>query len=118
MSKATTGEAEVLRLRQNIQTQLRRRILEAIEAALEEELRKALGRGRQEPQSPSRRYRKGRQTHRITAAVGPEPGRKRGTAGHLPKLPEGDVGSPPHNEHTGESQPLRSSTLRLLLPEV
>ena len=38
MSKATTGEAEVLRLRQGIETQMRRRILEAIELVLEEEL--------------------------------------------------------------------------------
>jgi hypothetical protein len=36
MSKATTGEAEVLRLRQSIETQMRRRILEAIELLLEQ----------------------------------------------------------------------------------
>ncbi len=36
MSKATTGEAEVLRLRQSIQGQMRRRILEAVERVLEE----------------------------------------------------------------------------------
>ena len=38
MSKATTGEAELLRMRQGIETQMRRRILEAIELVLEEEL--------------------------------------------------------------------------------
>jgi len=43
MSKATTGEAEVLSLRQSIETQMRRRILEAIELLLEEELTEALG---------------------------------------------------------------------------
>jgi len=46
MSKTTTGEAEVLRLRQSIQSQMRRRILEAIELVLEEELTEALGAGR------------------------------------------------------------------------
>lgn len=34
MLKATSGEAEVLRLRQSIQTQMRRRVLEGIELAL------------------------------------------------------------------------------------
>ncbi len=36
MSKVIMGEAEVLRLRQSIETQMRRRILEAIEFLLEE----------------------------------------------------------------------------------
>ena len=35
MSKGTTGEAEVIRLRQNIETQMRHRILEAIEVVLD-----------------------------------------------------------------------------------
>ena len=45
MSKATTGEADVLRLRQSIQTQMRRRILEAIELVLEEEPDRGPGHG-------------------------------------------------------------------------
>jgi hypothetical protein len=43
MSKTTIGEAEVLRLRQNVQALLRRRVLEAVEQVLEEELTEALG---------------------------------------------------------------------------
>ena len=48
MSKGTTVEAEVIRLRQSIETQMRRRILEAIEVVLKEELTEALGTGRYE----------------------------------------------------------------------
>ena len=43
MKEATTSAAEVLRLRQNIQALLRRRVLEAVEQVLEEELTEALG---------------------------------------------------------------------------
>ncbi len=70
MSNATTGEAEVLRLRQSIETQMRRRILEAIELVLEEELTEALGTGRYERGDARRGYRNGHQTRRITTAVG------------------------------------------------
>ncbi len=70
MSKATTGEAEVLRLRQSIEMQMRRRILEAIELVLEEELTEALGTGRYERGRARRGYRNGHQTRRITMAVG------------------------------------------------
>ncbi len=48
MKEGTTVEAEVIRLRQSIETQMRRRILEAIEVVLEEELTEALGTGRYE----------------------------------------------------------------------
>ncbi len=70
MSKATTGEAEVLRLRQSIEAQMRRRILEAIELVLEEELTEALGTGRYERGDARRGYRNGHPTRRITTAVG------------------------------------------------
>jgi len=70
MSKATTGEAEVLRLRQSIQTQMRHRILEVIELVLEEELTEALGTGRYERGDARRGYRNGHQTRRVTTAVG------------------------------------------------
>ena len=43
ISKGTTGEADVIRLRQNIQDLLRRRVLEAVQTVLEEELSEALG---------------------------------------------------------------------------
>ena len=36
MSEGITGGAEVIRLRQSIETQMRRKILEAIEVVLEE----------------------------------------------------------------------------------
>jgi hypothetical protein len=48
MSEDTTIEAEVIRLRQSIETQMRRWILEATELVLEEELTEALGTGRYE----------------------------------------------------------------------
>ena len=48
MSKGTTGEAEVIRLRQNIQDLLHRRVLEAVQTVLEEELSNALGTSRYE----------------------------------------------------------------------
>ncbi len=70
MSKTTMGEAEVLRLRQSIQTPMRRRVLEAIELVLEEELTEALGTGRYERGEARRGYRNGHQTRRITTAVG------------------------------------------------
>ena len=46
--KGTTGQAEVIRLRQDISCLLRRRVLEAVESVLEEELAHALGTGRYE----------------------------------------------------------------------
>ena len=70
MSEGTTSEAEVIRLRQNIETQMRRRILEAIELVLEEELTDALGLGRYERGEARRGYRNGHQTRRITTGVG------------------------------------------------
>ncbi len=70
MLEGTTREAEVVRLRQSIETQMRRRILEAIEFVLEEELTEALGTGRYERGEGRRGYRNGHQTRRITTAVG------------------------------------------------
>ncbi len=48
MSKDTAVQADVIRLRQNIQDLLRRRVLEAVQTVLEEELSEALGTGRYE----------------------------------------------------------------------
>ena len=70
MSEDTTVEAEVIRLRQSIETQMRRRILEAIELVLEEELTEALGTRRYERGDARRGYRNGHQTRRITTAQG------------------------------------------------
>jgi transposase-like protein len=72
MSEGTTGEAEVIRLRQSIETQMRRRILEAIEVVLEEELTEALGTGRYERGEDRRGVRNGHERRRITTAVGTE----------------------------------------------
>jgi transposase-like protein len=72
MSKDTTTHADVIHLRENIQGLLRRRVLEAVEAVLEEELAEALGGGRYE-RSPGRQgYRNGHERRRITTAVGTE----------------------------------------------
>jgi hypothetical protein len=57
MSKATTSEAEVLRLRQSVQALLRRRVLEAVELVLEEELTEALGTARYAREAIPRRRR-------------------------------------------------------------
>ena len=70
MKEGITVDAEVIRLRQSIETQMRRRILEAIEVVLEEELTDALGMGRYERGEERRGYRNGHERRRITTAVG------------------------------------------------
>ena len=57
MSKGTTGEVDVIHLRQNIQDLLRRRVLEAVQTVLEEELSEALGTGRYERSEARQGYR-------------------------------------------------------------
>ncbi len=78
MLKGTTGEAEVLHLRQTIQARMRSRILEAIQVVLEEELGEALG---------------------------PEPGASGGAAAHVLRLPQGPVAGAADDEHAAEPQP-------------
>jgi len=70
MSEGITGGAEMIRLRQSIETQMRRKILEAIEVVLEEELTAALGTGRYERGDARRGYRNGHQRRRITTVAG------------------------------------------------
>ncbi len=72
MSEGTTGQADVIRLRQDISTLLRRRVLEAVETVLEEELAQALGTGRYERSEERRGYRNGHETRRITTELGPQ----------------------------------------------
>ena len=72
MLKDTTGEADVIRLRQNIQDQLRRRVLEAVQAVLEEELTAVLGTSRYERSDQRCGYRNGHETRRITTGLGTE----------------------------------------------
>ncbi len=70
MSKDTTGGADVIRLRRNVQDLLRRRVLEAVPTVLEEELSEALGTGRYERSEARHGYRNGHERRRITTAVG------------------------------------------------
>jgi transposase-like protein len=70
MSKDTTAHADVIHLRQNIQDLLRRRVLEAVQTVLEEELSEALGSGRHERSDARQGYRNGHETRRITTCVG------------------------------------------------
>ncbi len=71
MTKGTTGQAEVIRLRQDISCLLRRRVLEAVESVLEEELTQALGTGRYERSEERRGYRNGHETRRDHHGAGP-----------------------------------------------
>ncbi len=70
MSKDTTGQADVIRLRQSIQDLLRRRVLEAVQTVLEEELSEALGTRRYERSEERHGYRNGHETRRITTGLG------------------------------------------------
>jgi len=70
MSKDTAVQADVIHLRQNIQDLLRRRVLEAVQTVLEEELSEALGTERYERSDARQGYRNGHETRRITTQVG------------------------------------------------
>ena len=72
MKEGTTGAAEVIRLRQDISSLLRCRVLEAVELTLEEELSEALGIGRYERSQARLGYRNGHERRRITTEVGPQ----------------------------------------------
>ena len=71
MRKPTTITQEsVSEYREFIELRLRRRVLEAIEVVLEEELDQALGCGAYERSERRLGYRNGAETRRITTAVG------------------------------------------------
>ena len=70
MSKGITSGADVVQLRRDIRTQLQRRVLEAIELVLEEELTAALGSSRYERSPVRQGYRNGVEGRRITTAMG------------------------------------------------
>ncbi len=70
MSKDTAAQADVIHLRQNIQDLLRRRVLEAVQTVLEEELSEALGTGWYERSEARQGYRNGHETRRITTSMG------------------------------------------------
>ena len=64
--------ADVIELRRSVKEQLRRRVLEAIEAVLEEEVAAALGVGRHERGEQRRGYRHGATRRVVTTATGPQ----------------------------------------------
>lgn len=70
MSKSIKQQGEVARFRQDIQSQLRARVREAIEVVLEEELAEALGCGSYERCGERLGYRNGKERRRITTAYG------------------------------------------------
>ncbi len=70
MTKRITEEADVIRLRASIGQQLRRRVLEAVELVLEEELAEALGTKRYERSEDRAGYRNGHEERRITTEYG------------------------------------------------
>ncbi len=70
MTKRITEQAEIIRLRANIGQQLRRRVLEAVEWVLEEELAEALGTQRYERSEDRAGYRNGHEQRRVTTEYG------------------------------------------------
>ena len=80
MNQGTTHAAEVIRLRQDIGDLLRRRVLEAVQLVLEEELSEALGSGRYERCDERRGYRNGHETRKITTELGQRLARSLGSA--------------------------------------
>jgi len=72
MKEGTTGAADVVRLREDVAMLLRRRVLEAVQTVLEEELAEALGTGRYERSEERRGYRNGHEPRRITTELGPQ----------------------------------------------
>ena len=71
MKKPTTISKEsVSEYREFVQLRLRKRVLEAIEVVLEEEVDQALGCGSYERAEDRRGYRNGAETRRVTTSVG------------------------------------------------
>ena len=70
MSKSTKPEGEAAGFREDIHSLLRRRVREAIEITLEEELSEALGCGPYERSAERLGYRNGKQRRCITTALG------------------------------------------------
>jgi len=70
LDKSTTPTAEILELRRDLDTLLRRRVLAVIHVVLEEELSIALGCGRHERTSVRSGYRNGHETREITTQNG------------------------------------------------
>lgn len=70
MKEVITTEDDIVRFRQDIQARMRRRILEAIEVTLEEELGEALGCEAYERSEGRRGYRNGAERRPVTTEIG------------------------------------------------
>ena len=81
MTEDTTVQADVIRLRENIEDLLRRRMLEAVEAVLGKLRTAVLGSDRYERSAGRQGYRNGSERRRITAAIGTR--ELEGLSGHL-----------------------------------
>jgi len=68
--KVTTTEVDIVRFRQDIQARMRQRVLEAIEAVLDEELVEALGCEAYERSEGRRGYRNGAERRPVTTEIG------------------------------------------------
>ena len=98
MKKPTTISKEsVSEYREFVQLRLRKRVLEAIEVVLEEEVNQALGCGSYERAEDRRGYRNGAETRRVTTSVGTRELR----------VPRARV----RDEETGETTEFRSELL-------
>ena len=96
MTKHITERAEIIRLRANIGQQLRRRVLEAVELVLEEELAEALGTSRYERSEDRAGYRNGHKERRITTEYG----------AHTLQVPRGRIA-----DEVGKTREFRSEVL-------
>ncbi len=72
MPKITTPESGLVAFRQDVHKLLRRRVLEAMEIVLEEELSEALGSTRYERSESRRGYRNGSEKRTVTTSLGSE----------------------------------------------
>ena len=98
MKKPTTiSKKSVSEYREFVQLRLRKRVLEAIEVVLEEEVDQALGCRSYEPAEDRRGYRNGAETRRVTTSVGTRELR----------VPRARV----RDEETGETTEFRSELL-------
>ena len=70
MQQSTISEEKIIEFRQSIENQLRKRVLEAIETVLEEEIEQSLRCGRYERGEERRGYRNGAENRRVTTAIG------------------------------------------------
>lgn len=70
MLEITTSDTQVVPFRRDVRDLLSRKLLEAVEIVLEEELADVLGTQRYERQEQRRGYRNGKQSRRVTTSIG------------------------------------------------